>query len=73
MITGDVQESEGGQEAVSRDAAEAEYFHAASGRGEGREDGLLVGSQGDEAGENAHPVAALVERAADLAEPIKPY
>lgn len=57
---------------MSRDAAEAERFHAASGRGEGREDGLPCGSHGDEAGENAHPVAALVERAADLAEPIKP-
>ncbi|MFE4629478.1 PAQR family membrane homeostasis protein TrhA [Streptomyces mirabilis] len=61
MITGDGQESEGGREAVSHDAAEAER--------EQHEDGLPCGSQG---GENGHSVAALVERAADLAEPIKP-
>ncbi|MFF1747940.1 PAQR family membrane homeostasis protein TrhA [Streptomyces mirabilis] len=72
MITGDVQESEGGREAVSRDAAEAEYIHAASRGGERGEDGPPAGSQADEAEKEAHPVAALVERAADLAEPIKP-
>ncbi|MFD3843702.1 hypothetical protein ACFWWC_47060 [Streptomyces sp. NPDC058642] len=58
---------------MPRDAAEAEYIHIASRRGEHREAGPpAVGSQDDEAGKNAHPVAALVERAADLAEPIKP-
>ncbi|MEE1751988.1 PAQR family membrane homeostasis protein TrhA [Streptomyces sp. SP18CS02] len=40
--------------------------------GEHREDGLPRRSEGDDAGESAHSVAALVERAADLAEPIKP-
>jgi hemolysin III len=72
MIAGDVQEPEGGREAVSRDAAEAEYIHAASRGGERGEDGPPAGSQADEAEKEAHPVAALVERAADLAEPIKP-
>ncbi|WP_241757510.1 hemolysin III family protein [Streptomyces sp. WAC00263] len=57
---------------MSRDAAEAEYIHAASRGGERREDGPPAGSQADEAEKEAHPVAALVERAADLAEPIKP-
>jgi hemolysin III len=69
MITGDAQESEGGREAVSHDAAEAEYTYAAAARGEHHEDGLPCGSQG---GESGHSVASLVERAADLAEPIKP-
>ncbi|WTU47399.1 hemolysin III family protein [Streptomyces sp. NBC_00057] len=57
---------------MSRDAAEAEYIHVAPVRGERREDGLPCGSQGDDAGGNADSVAGLVERAADLAEPIKP-
>ncbi|MFE2538423.1 hemolysin III family protein [Streptomyces sp. NPDC059371] len=69
MITGDAQESEGGREAVSHDAAEAEYTYAVAARGEHHEDALPCGSQG---GESGHSVAALVERAADLAEPIKP-
>ncbi|MEU1534109.1 PAQR family membrane homeostasis protein TrhA [Streptomyces fagopyri] len=72
MITGDVQEPEGGREAVSRDAAEAEYVDAASKGGASREDGPPAGSQADAAIKEAHPVAALVERAAGLAEPIKP-
>ncbi|WP_244317812.1 PAQR family membrane homeostasis protein TrhA [Streptomyces chryseus] len=57
---------------MSRDAAEAESTHVASERGERREDGLLRGSRGDGTGGNAPSVAALVERAAELAEPIKP-
>jgi hemolysin III len=57
---------------VSREAAEAERIHVAP-SGEGcREEGSSCEPQGDDAGENAHPVAALLERAADLAEPIKP-
>lgn len=44
-----------------RDAAEAEC------RGDGPSAGLR-----DDAGRNAHPVAALVDRAADLVEPVKP-
>ncbi|MFF8293718.1 hemolysin III family protein [Streptomyces sp. NPDC016309] len=72
MITGGAQEAQGGREAVSRDAAEAERLHVASAREECREDGLPCGSRGDDPGENAHSVAALLERAADLAEPIKP-
>ncbi|MFF3421006.1 hemolysin III family protein, partial [Streptomyces sp. NPDC002698] len=57
---------------MSREAAESEYVHVASGRGERREDVLPVGSRDGKAEEIAHPVAALVERAAGLAEPIKP-
>ncbi|MFJ9737628.1 hemolysin III family protein [Streptomyces sp. NPDC101166] len=57
---------------MSRDAAEVEYGHVAPARGERREDGSPDGSQGGQAGEKAHSVSALVERAADLAEPIKP-
>ncbi|MFD4878983.1 hemolysin III family protein [Streptomyces sp. NPDC058420] len=72
MITGDAQESEGGREAVARDAAEAEYVHVASWRAENPEDRPPVGSEDDKAEKEVHPVAALVERAADLAEPIKP-
>lgn len=57
---------------MSRDAAEAECIHA-SRRREGGEGEPPVGSRGNhEATGNAHPVAALVERAADLVEPIKP-
>ncbi|MGX1855456.1 PAQR family membrane homeostasis protein TrhA [Streptomyces sp. NPDC055299] len=72
MIASDAHESEGGREAVSHDAAEAECVHAASARGEQREVGLPGGSQGDDAAENGHSVAALVEQASDLAESIKP-
>lgn len=72
MVASDAQESEGGQEAVSRDAAEVECSHVASARGERHEDGLPGGTQSGEAEERAHSVAALVERAADLAQPIKP-
>ncbi|MEU0006739.1 hemolysin III family protein [Streptomyces sp. NPDC006314] len=72
MAASDAQESGGGREAASRDAAELECGHVASARGDRREDGLPCGSQGGDAGEKAHPVAALVERVADLAEPIKP-
>lgn len=57
---------------MSRHAAEVGCNHVASARGEHREDGLSCGSQSGDAGEKAHSVAALVERAADLAEPIKP-
>ncbi|MGC4971603.1 PAQR family membrane homeostasis protein TrhA [Streptomyces sp. DT199] len=57
---------------MSGDAAEVEYGHVASARGERREDGPPDGSQGGQAGEKAHSVSALVERAVDLAEPIKP-
>ncbi|MET9801651.1 hemolysin III family protein [Streptomyces sp. NPDC006368] len=57
---------------MSRDAAEVEYSRVASARGERREDGLPGGTQGDDAGDRDHSVAALVEKAADLAEPIKP-
>lgn len=58
---------------MPRDAAEAEYIRIASRRGEHREaEPPVVGEQDDEAGKKAHPVAALTERAAGLAEPIKP-
>lgn len=55
---------------MSRDAAEAQNIHPAPGRGDGRDDGPPVGSR--EAEEHAGPMAALVERASDLVEPIKP-
>lgn len=55
-----------------RDAVDTEYGHAAARGGAGREDGAPAGSQADEADEEAHPVAALVEQAVGLAEPIKP-
>ncbi|MGX1547807.1 PAQR family membrane homeostasis protein TrhA [Streptomyces adustus] len=57
---------------MARDATEVKYGHVASARGGRREDGPPGGSQGDHAGQKAHSVAALVERAADLAEPTKP-
>ncbi len=57
---------------MSRDAAEVECGHLASARRERRDDGLPCTSQGNESGGEAHPVAAVVERAADLIEPIKP-
>ncbi|WP_235617316.1 PAQR family membrane homeostasis protein TrhA [Streptomyces thermolilacinus] len=72
MVASDAQETEGGREAVPRDAAEAEGDDVASARGERREEGLPRGSQGGDAGEESSSVAALVERAADVAEPIKP-
>lgn len=54
------------------DAAEAKRVHVTSERGEDREFGMLREPQGNGAAENGHPVAALVEHAADLVEPIKP-
>ncbi|MFF3612479.1 hemolysin III family protein [Streptomyces sp. NPDC002580] len=57
---------------MSRDAAEVESGHVASGRGELREAGPADGSRGDRAGETVHSVAALVGRAGDLVEPVKP-
>jgi hemolysin III len=57
---------------LSRDTAEVERAHVASERGEQREAGLPRGPRSDGAGENARTIAALVERAADLVEPIKP-
>lgn len=72
MVASDARETGQGREAVSRDAAEVECSHVASAREERREDGLSCGSQGGDAGDKARSVAALVEREADLAEPIKP-
>ncbi|WP_109006193.1 PAQR family membrane homeostasis protein TrhA [Streptomyces rishiriensis] len=72
MVDSDAQAPGEGRGSSARDAAEVEHGNVASQRGERREDGPPGGSQGDPAGEKAHPVAALVERAADLAEPIKP-
>jgi hemolysin III len=57
---------------MSRDAAEVERVHIASERGEHHDIGQPRGPQDDDTGENVHTVAALVERAADLVEPIKP-
>ncbi|WP_078613608.1 PAQR family membrane homeostasis protein TrhA [Streptomyces katrae] len=57
MVASDAQHSQPGREAVSRDDAEADSASSAAG----------VGGHGD-----SHPVTDLVERAADLVEPIKP-
>ncbi|WP_189532130.1 PAQR family membrane homeostasis protein TrhA [Streptomyces roseolilacinus] len=57
---------------MCRDAAEVEHGHVASAPGERREDGPPEGSHGGHAEGKDHSVSALVERAADLVEPIKP-
>lgn len=72
MVASDAQETGRGRAAVCRDAAEAECGHVVSPRGERRADGLPDESPGDHAGKGAHSVTGLVERVADLAEPIKP-
>ncbi|MEU7302792.1 hemolysin III family protein [Streptomyces sp. NPDC007206] len=72
MVASDAQEPGGGREVVSRDAAEVECGYVVSARAERRADGLPDESPGDQAGKGAHSVTALVERVADLAEPIKP-
>ncbi|MFI7290089.1 hemolysin III family protein [Streptomyces anulatus] len=72
MVASDAHEAGGGREAVSRDAAQARCLHVGSGGGERGEVGLPREPQGDEGAENGHLVAALVEQAVDLVEPIKP-
>ncbi|MFF8386072.1 hemolysin III family protein [Streptomyces kanasensis] len=80
MVASDAQEFEGGREAVSRHAAEVESGHVASAPGERHEGGPArepragdtAGSGTSDTEESTGPVAALVERASDLAEPIKP-
>ncbi|WP_394346799.1 PAQR family membrane homeostasis protein TrhA [Streptomyces dangxiongensis] len=57
---------------MSRDAAAFECGHVVSAHGERCADGLPDQSPRDHAGKGAHSAAAPVERAADLAEPIKP-
>ncbi|MFJ8941544.1 hemolysin III family protein [Streptomyces sp. NPDC102365] len=60
---------------MSRDTAEVEWVDVASEHGEHgeqREADPSRGPRSDGAVEDAHTVAALVERAADLVEPIKP-
>ncbi|MFJ8827477.1 hemolysin III family protein [Streptomyces sp. NPDC102467] len=57
---------------MSRDAAEVECVQVSSECGEDREIGLRRGPQDDGATENGHSVAALVEQAAALVEPVKP-
>ncbi|MFH9466844.1 hemolysin III family protein [Streptomyces clavifer] len=51
---------------MSRDAAEAGGVHVGSRRGERGE------AQGDDGAKSGHLVAALVERAVDMVEPVKP-
>ncbi|WP_405784186.1 PAQR family membrane homeostasis protein TrhA [Streptomyces sp. NBC_01378] len=72
MVASDARETGQGREAVSRDAAEVECSHVASAREERREERLPCGSPGGDAGGKTPSAAALVEQAADLAEPIKP-
>ncbi|WP_435973581.1 PAQR family membrane homeostasis protein TrhA [Streptomyces sp. Qhu_M48] len=60
MVARDTQQSDPGGEAVSREDAEA------------RSAGLSSEPPRDEAADGSRPVADLVERAADLVEPIKP-
>ncbi|SEC45725.1 hypothetical protein SAMN05428945_2955 [Streptomyces sp. 2224.1] len=54
------------------DAAESGSMPLAPVRGEGAPAGQPHGAHRDSAGEGPHPAAALVERAADLVEPMKP-
>ncbi|MET7452567.1 hemolysin III family protein [Streptomyces sp. NPDC005574] len=72
MITSDAQESGGGREPMSRDAAEVERVQVASECGEHREVGPRRGPQGDGEEGDGPSLAALVERTADLVEPVKP-
>ncbi|MEV7530637.1 PAQR family membrane homeostasis protein TrhA [Streptomyces hydrogenans] len=72
MVTRDTQQSDPGGEAVSRDDAEARSVSSPP-TVKGRDStGLSSGPQRGGATEDSHPVADLVERAADLVEPIKP-
>lgn len=57
---------------MSRDAAESASVPLAPVRGERAPAGQPREERRDSAGAGAHPAAALVERAADLVEPIKP-
>ncbi len=57
---------------MSRDAAESGSVPLAPVRGERAPAGQPREEHCDSAGEGSHPAAALVERAADLVEPIKP-
>ncbi|MFD3663895.1 hemolysin III family protein [Streptomyces sp. NPDC058659] len=72
MVARETQHSGSGREAASRDGAEA-TCPASEATGEGREStSPSSGSHRDKPAEESRPVADLVERAADLVEPIKP-
>ncbi|MEU3748627.1 DNA-binding protein [Streptomyces venezuelae] len=72
MVARDTQQSGAGGEAVSREDAEARSVSSPP-TIKGRDStGLSSGSQRDGAAENSRPVADVVERAADLVEPVKP-
>ncbi|MEW2278216.1 hemolysin III family protein [Streptomyces cyaneofuscatus] len=72
MIASDAHESGEGREAVSRDAAGAGGVHVGAGRGERSKAARPREAQGDDGAKSGHPVAALVEQAVDLVEPVKP-
>ncbi|GAA2325066.1 DNA-binding protein [Streptomyces caniferus] len=73
MVASDAQKSQTGREPVSLDDADGGSFSSAPVKGEGDASASLPrGSHHGNAGEEAHPLAALAERAADLVEPIKP-
>lgn len=71
-MASDAHEPGGAREAVSDDAAEAGRVHVDSERAGHREARPPREPQGDGGTEDGHLVAALVEQAADLVEPIKP-
>ncbi|MDX3534836.1 hemolysin III family protein [Streptomyces sp. MB09-01] len=72
MVATDAQQPEAGREAVSRDDVETGGASSAPTAGGCEASGPPSGSHRDKAAEDSHPVADLVERAADLVEPIKP-
>ncbi|MEU3690959.1 PAQR family membrane homeostasis protein TrhA [Streptomyces narbonensis] len=72
MVARDSQQSDPGREAVSRDDAEARSVSSPP-TVKGRDaTGPSSGSPRDGAAENSRPVGDLVDRAADLVEPVKP-
>ncbi|MBT1187547.1 hemolysin III family protein [Streptomyces sp. CJ_13] len=72
MVASDAQQSEAGREAVSRDDIETGGVSSAPTVGGNEASGPPSGSHREKAPEDSHPVADLVERAAELVEPIKP-
>lgn len=73
MVTSDAQKSSTGREVAPRDDAGGESVSSVPAKGEGEASAALARpSHHGNAGANLRLVAALVERAADLVEPIKP-
>jgi hemolysin III len=73
MVASDAQKSPTGREAASLEDVDGGRSCSTPIEGEGGASaGLSRGSHDGTAGQDAHPAAALAERAAELAEPIKP-